>query len=203
MKTDLKMTSREYLGWWWYHGPAIASVALLLAPMFGRVFVPSSISYDDSRPCSSHPLVDGLWSTDAVEVVHDGFNANRFEKIAFIAQNSTALRWLRVCNARDDRGYNCGRCEKCLRTMVALEALGVLGRCATLPPRVDPGLIDRLDAVLPRPLWEQALSALLLSGAHDSRLIRAVRSRLAGSSSESPTIETRAVRARRPIRARP
>src|SRR5690606_18532962 len=38
---------------------------------------------------------------------------------------------------RDPRAYNCGKCEKCLRTMIMLELNGHLERCATLPTELN------------------------------------------------------------------
>jgi hypothetical protein len=43
------------------------------------------------------------------------------------------MEWLRICFANPDGAYNCGRCEKCLRTMISLRIAGALERCKTLP----------------------------------------------------------------------
>jgi hypothetical protein len=158
VRTDIKRMSRQYAPWSWFHGSALASVAHLLAPSFGRIYVPGSLSYDYPHPYGSHPLVDPLWSTDAVEIIYDGFDTNRIEKTAVVARNPVALRWLRVCNDRDDDGYNCGRCEKCLRTMVSLELLGALPYASTLPDHIDPAAVARLNVVWNRDLWEQNLA---------------------------------------------
>jgi hypothetical protein len=40
---------------------------------------------------------------------------------------------LRVCFQQGGEGLNCGRCPKCVRTMVGLRAIGGAGRCRTLP----------------------------------------------------------------------
>jgi hypothetical protein len=158
VRTDIKRMSRAFVGWSWFHGSALASVALLMAPMFGKVYVPSSLSRTHVAPYGSHPALDPLWSTDAVEVVYEGFDTDRFDKAAEVARSPAALRWLRVCNERDDDGYNCGRCEKCLRTMVTLELLGALRHCQTLPQRVDPMAVRRLSVVRNREFWEQNIS---------------------------------------------
>jgi hypothetical protein len=74
-------------------------------------------------PLGSHPLTDPLWSTEAVEIVHDGAEARRTEKILRIVDDAEALDNLRVCF--DDMNTNCGRCAKCLRKMLPLRLLGV------------------------------------------------------------------------------
>lgn len=125
------------VGWVDYHGAAMASVALLHQHILGKVFIPSSHTYADLFPWGSHPLLDPLWSTERTEIQHYGSGSTRVEKIAHIAQHDLALKWLRVCN-RDREEYNCGRCSKCVRTMVNLRAVGALERCETLPHTISP-----------------------------------------------------------------
>jgi hypothetical protein len=165
VETNLRSFSRSHVGWGAYHGSALASVALFLGGRFRRIYVPGSLSYDSHFPHGSHPLLDPLWTTADVELVYDGFEANRFEKTSLVASSSEALRLLRVCN-RSHRapgaGVNCGRCEKCLRTMVALRALGVLEACQTFPMRLEldliPDVLAERDATCLE-LWEQNLRA--------------------------------------------
>jgi hypothetical protein len=101
-------------------GSALAGVALLLG--FARSFVPAAYSYSQLMPLGSHPLTDPLWSTEGVEIVHDGAEARRVDKVVRIAGDPGALSNLRVCF--DDMNVNCGRCAKCLRTLVPLRLLG-------------------------------------------------------------------------------
>ena len=61
-------------------------------------------------------------------------------KVRKIASYPLALQNLRVCTDIIPE-YNCGKCEKCLRTMIALEIVGALGSCSTLPQAID---LDRL-----------------------------------------------------------
>jgi hypothetical protein len=100
-------------------GGALASVALLLG--FPRVFVPSSYSYKQLFPLGSHPLTDRLWANEAMEIIHDGSEARRVDKIQKIAKDGHLLANLRVCF--NDMNVNCGKCLKCLRTMIPLKLL--------------------------------------------------------------------------------
>jgi hypothetical protein len=102
-----------------YCGSGLASVALALG--FSRTYVASSMTFADLIPWGTHPLLDPLWSTEATTMVHDGAEARRSEKLREISRSRQALDILRVC--WQDAGYNCGRCEKCVRTMVALRLL--------------------------------------------------------------------------------
>lgn len=102
-------------------GSALASIALLLG--FPRAYVSSAYSYSQLVPLGSHPLTDPLWSTEGVEIVHEGAETRRVDKVIKIAENPSALATLLVCAHEVTR--NCGHCEKCLRTMIPLQLLGV------------------------------------------------------------------------------
>ena len=138
VETNLKEFNNNYAEWGPHcHGTALASVALLLSRQFQKVFIASSHSYSDLIPWGSHPIIDPLWSTEHTEIIHDGCEATRVEKVAKIALNDTALKYLRVCNNNRDGAYNCGQCEKCLVTMVNLRVAGALEQCATFTRALD------------------------------------------------------------------
>lgn len=121
------------IGWDDYHGAALATVALLLAPNFSTVYLPATTTFAELYPLGSHPLLDPLWSTEQVQIVHDGADATRVEKLRAIAAEPAARQHLRVCFENRDGLYNCGRCEKCVRTGVAVRIAGVEGSFAALP----------------------------------------------------------------------
>lgn len=131
LETDVRSFSNSYLNWQRYHGAALAFVAHSLKDVIGTVLIPSSHSTHDFS-WGSHPKLDYLWSTDDLQVVHDAADTQRTEKIRRVAQLPGALEWLRVCWVNPGGVLNCGRCPKCLRTMVSLEALGV--HAPTFPP---------------------------------------------------------------------
>jgi hypothetical protein len=105
------------------HGAILCAVLSTLAPRIG--YVPTSTTYRELKPWGSHPLTDPLWSTEATEISHDSHDMLRTEKTALVATNPLLFSQLQVCwYARTE---NCGKCSKCLRTMLALKVLG-LGR---------------------------------------------------------------------------
>jgi hypothetical protein len=132
---------------WPYHqfGAALASVAAVLGRRFGRVIIPASETYCHLAPRGSHPLVDPFWSTDEVAIEHDGAEATRDEKTQRVANNAAAMKYLRVCWRNPDNAYNCGKCEKCLRTMINLLLAGALERCATFPDQVNLGAVAAIE----------------------------------------------------------
>jgi hypothetical protein len=135
--TNVRAFSSSRLGWHMYHGSALAAVGLMLAPLFSKVYVSATHTYSDLLPWGSHPLVDPLWSSEQVRFVHDGCEATRVEKVAAISKSDIAMSTLRVCWRNPAGEYNCGRCDKCLRTMVNLHLAAALGRCTTLPGALD------------------------------------------------------------------
>lgn len=138
VETNLRDFTNQHGAWGEeIHGSALASVGLLLDSLLERIYIPSSYAYSELFPWASHPLVDPLWSTETIQIVHDGCQASRFEKIAMIAKDDRALTTLRVCWENPDGAYNCGQCEKCLRTMTALEILGALNRCPTFSAQLN------------------------------------------------------------------
>jgi len=124
--------------WGMYHGAALAAVALALAPNHGKVYIASSYSYSDLHAWGSHPLLDPLWSTEFVQIVHDGCET-RINKLRALVKSPEALSRLRVCWENPDN-YNCCLCEKCIRTMLALRILGV-DRCTAFPRTITPDLV--------------------------------------------------------------
>ena len=135
--TNVRSLTEETVFWPDYHGAALASVALALQELLGRCLVASSATYVGSLRWGSSPVLDHLWPTEGLEMVHDGAEASRTEKVMrHVATSPLALQTLSVC-WRSDPAHNCGACEKCLRTMVALELAGCLDRCATLPHALD------------------------------------------------------------------
>jgi hypothetical protein len=77
-----------------------------------------------------------MYSTRNMRLVNDG-GIPRLDKLRTIAHDPDALDLLRVC--WHDSGYNCGTCEKCLRTRTGLTLLGV--RSPTLEPIEDWGVL--------------------------------------------------------------
>ena len=126
------------------HGSAMAAVALLAARIYHRVFIPSTDGYRESGPWGSHATTDHFYSCSGMRVIHDGAAYSRLQKVQLIAPSPVALAALRVCwRGQSDR--NCGKCEKCLRTMIALELCNGLQAATTFPDRrLDYATIRRI-----------------------------------------------------------
>jgi len=168
-----------------YGGNLVAAIALLLQHRFNRVLVAGSFSYAAlPMRAGSHPLVDPLWSTEALEIVHDGAELTRSMKVARLAESDVAMRRLHVCNrggpapGEEARYLNCGRCGKCIRTMINLRAVGALSRCETLPDELDLELVEQLPMKDDRDLAFAMDHLRTLEPGHDPELEAAVRTSL-------------------------
>ncbi len=127
--TDLRRLVDPSLRWFWAHGACLASAAIALDA--GRVFVASTTSYANILPNGTHPLLDPLWSTERVELIHDGAGMTRVEKLARIGHHPVVQEGLRSCYEFRTLDLNCQRCGKCLHTMVGLEVVGALAGSRT------------------------------------------------------------------------
>ena len=137
IETNVRELSDPYLPWVTYYGAALGTIALLLSDQMSRVLIATGLTHRGLYENGSHPLLDHLWGADRVEIVHDGAALSRVAKIRSLAESPTARRTLRVCWQNPAGAYNCGRCEKCLRTMVTLEILGVRDQFETFPASLD------------------------------------------------------------------
>ena len=113
------------------HGAALAGIGLLFEKQFSEIFVPSSSGVlSDLGIWGSHPLTDPLFSTSRTSIITSGDGVSRFEKVKYISQFKLVTDNLHVCvRGKDGSGQdevNCSHCEKCYRTMIALDLSGVL-----------------------------------------------------------------------------
>jgi hypothetical protein len=181
VETNLKQFVVRHVPWEYAHGALLAGVALLLSPRFSRIYIAASEFYGMAVrvPWGSHPLLDPLWTTERTTIVHDGCEATRMDKVARIARSEVALRWLRVCWENPNGEYNCGRCGKCLRTMVALRIVGALDRCKTFDRPLDLAAVAWKTLSPDRPHMFPYLEAAERAGT-DPALVRALRDNVSG-----------------------
>ncbi len=130
----------------WEHafGGCMAAIALALRQKLQKIYLASSYRYDQQFPGGSHSAIDKYWSTEKLTFVHHGGDVTRFEKVKYIANFSHALKHLRICNDTRDGTYNCGVCDKCVRTMISLAIVGKLNNASTLPKKLDLALVKNL-----------------------------------------------------------
>jgi len=175
LATNVRQFSDRFVDWGLLsHGAAMASVGLAIESMFEEISIAATHYKAELLPWGSSPFLDPLWSTECLSFVHDGSEARRVEKIRFIAQFPIVLETLRVCltHSNADNVYNCGSCDKCLRTMIALHIAGALENCRTFPRKIDVRLLR--NVFTPR----RTFVGELLSSLSSSEMDLAIKSEL-------------------------
>lgn len=133
VRTNLYYHLREWdrqddFRFWHYHfqGAAFAGVAHALANGIAHCYIAASVHLSSiDFQAATHPLIDTRLRTDSLEIHHEGIVMTRLQKVQSLAKWDTVLKGLRVCNRYQtytDQAVNCGRCEKCLRTMLEFVA---------------------------------------------------------------------------------
>lgn len=109
------------------HGACMAAVGHFLQSEIGELIISASFAEDQLRPWGSHPDIDPLMSSSSMVYRHDGAAYTRFEKHREISSHKVALQHLSVCEHGPQSGehVNCSKCQKCLRSMITLDLLGV------------------------------------------------------------------------------
>ena len=130
VETNIRYFLDFYSKWEITHGSALAFISHCYSHLFDEIIISSSYSYDHKSllPWGSHPLIDNYWSTENFRINHYGADIERFEKLEFISNFNVCLKFLRVCYLNYESAYNCGFCEKCLRTKLGLLTLDVLDK---------------------------------------------------------------------------
>jgi len=178
---NYRSEDKGYAFWFYkFQSSALSSVAHALSNRITVASIASDYGVADQWPHGTDPRLDPNFSSADLRIRHDGVSLTRFERIKLISEWEPALRHLRVCNQFKRYGkdkFNCGRCEKCVRTMLALVSLGILERTEAFPGKdVSP---DMLRPVNRRtyPLYVDLIAPLGKRGRHD--LVKAVNDRLA------------------------
>ena len=111
-----------------FFGAVLASVGHAFASRLHLVYIASSYDIPNLVPCGSHPLLDPKYSSFDVRINLLGLYLSRLEKLRLVADWDVAFQNFRVCLANVADRLNCGKCEKCVRTMTELVAIGALDK---------------------------------------------------------------------------
>ncbi len=152
-------------GWWpgIQHGIGMVGLCAPLAYALGigKLYVPSALPPRLARavPDGSNTLINNRIRWAGARVQLEGEEWGRQDKVALIAdylRGRASDLTVRVCWVNEAYG-NCGKCEKCLRTIAALLAEGIDPRRAGFPYAA--ATLDAIRAQLPDWLSNSALKA--------------------------------------------
>ena len=122
--------------WWWPAFHHSISMMCLAAPLaYGRrknLYFGSTYSSKDLKEWGSYvnasdPQVDNYVRFCGCQVVHDGYELSRYNKMERICEYYSQQEikpYLRICY-NSNSGTNCGMCEKCTRAIMTMLLLGV------------------------------------------------------------------------------
>jgi hypothetical protein len=114
-----------------FQAAILAAVAHALARRLTSVTLASDIHHCHES-WGTHPLLDPNYSSSTLRIRHDSTVLSRLERTKLVADWDAALQNIKVCPPNWP-GMNCGRCEKCVRTRLALLTLGVLDQTSAFP----------------------------------------------------------------------
>lgn len=118
--------------------PKVISSLMLFQKSYDAALIASGATYDNLSPWSTHPITDPLLSHNAFEIIHDGAAFTRTDKTRVLKDWPEALDNLYVCWKKDINGVNCGKCPKCIRTILNFRVVG-----APLPGCFQEDISDR------------------------------------------------------------
>ncbi|WP_421851070.1 hypothetical protein [Oricola sp.] len=120
--TDIRKVTDRMVGWVEYHGAFLAAVGHLLADELDTVFIASSGSeMAIDIPWGSNPILDPLYGTRGMKVVHHTL-ADRFTKLRDIIDQPALMEQLRVCLKADPNCCNCRKCHFVMHSLAVLDA---------------------------------------------------------------------------------
>jgi hypothetical protein len=184
-----KEDSRRGFSFWedQFEAAGLSAIAHALAGRLSSASISSTLDIPHLRPLGAHPALDPNYSSYDLRIRHEAVTLSRLEKTRLIAEWEFALERLRVCNQfakYSAEALNCSECEKCIRTMLALVALGKLDRATTFRRRdVSADLVmEKVNLtrgrrwLINRAFYEELLAPLAQVGRMD--LVRAIERKL-------------------------
>jgi len=153
-----------------FFGAVLAAAVHAFAPRIDLAWLASSYDIPHLHPCGSHPLLDPAYSSSDLQIVHRDAGLSRMEKLHIVAGWEVGFQNFRVCLANVPETLNCGRCEKCVRTMLELEAVGLLDQTrAFAEDAVDPAWLDafKITIRVRDPFYKELIEPLRRRGGTD------------------------------------
>jgi hypothetical protein len=136
VETNIAHFLDVFVPWQIWYGALLRTTAILLNG-FTKFYVPSSYFGANLFPDGTHPILDPLWSTQRLAFAHHGCQLTRFRKTEFVSRYPIVHDYLRVCWEIQSATHNCCQCEKCIRTMIYLQAVDQLEEFSVFPKPLD------------------------------------------------------------------
>jgi hypothetical protein len=127
----------DHVDTYYSHGAMLSACITVLSSHFGLGLVGAAPAHAflEYPVFGSAACVDVFYGSAGTEIRSDGADLTREQKAAALTAYPEALEHIYVCIARRRRIRNCGRCEKCVRTMLSFIASG-----SEIPPAFPSGI---------------------------------------------------------------
>lgn len=150
----------------------LAAAAHALSGRISSVSIGSAgtnLGFTFKQARGQHPLLDTLYGCSSMRVFHEDGTMTRLQKLRVIAQWDVGLKNLLICSDWGRKEVNCGRCEKCVRSMLEFIALGKLDAspfsgCSISAESVRSTMLNSACA---ESFWVDLISPLAAAGRND------------------------------------
>lgn len=124
-----KEFAKKFKASWWFgfqHSLAFLGAAAILGYIHKvkSIYIGSSYTFGQEVRCVSDPRIDNCFRCASMECLHDGYELSRQDKVELLVKIQKKRKCeipLQVCSFN---AGNCCMCEKCFRTMLAIQAEG-------------------------------------------------------------------------------
>ncbi|NEQ77073.1 MAG: hypothetical protein F6K23_31125 [Okeania sp. SIO2C9] len=112
------------LDWEDVFNTTVASCLHFFSKGYTQGIIPASTYYTKMvLPSAFDPITDSFLSSKSLEIINDGSAFTRLQKTEKILNWQEITENLRVCWQGENKDQNCGKCEKCIRTILTFRAL--------------------------------------------------------------------------------
>jgi hypothetical protein len=137
IETNARIFVAKYMRWKMSHAILFGCIGQMISTQYQKILIASAYTKEEQASGLFTPIIHPFWSSTDLEFVYSDDGATRLQKLDKVVQDDLILNSLRVCTKNIGGKYNCGRCEKCLRTMIELTAIGAMDRCTTFANPLD------------------------------------------------------------------
>jgi|AGTN01.3.fsa_nt_gi hypothetical protein len=128
------------------HIAGVASCLTLMSGYYEEGLIASGCSYNGLLiPWGSNPITDHLLSSSNFRITHDGASLKRSQKMQAMENWKEGFESLWVCYSAVRADENCGKCPKCVMTILALRIMKIATPSSF--PELNDEAIEKLEGV--------------------------------------------------------
>lgn len=179
ISTNWRKLARKFkISWEDSHSTAIISTLSLLQKKYSYGIISNSYPYNHLN-WGSNPFTDPYLSSTNFIIDHDGAEVTRVNKVAAISNWEIVNKNLRVCWQGKTYDKNCGKCEKCIRTILTYRVLGKsLPDCFEDDINNEHILSLKINNNHTKEFFQSILNSAIKNGLENESWVRALKKRI-------------------------